>query len=155
MNSKIISSSCENMDKLYDSNAIVLEGVSGIPEDEEDIRFFKESLISPLEEYGIKVSDSYTLYLFKGKDINKHYDLEGENSYKDDFNICAISFNDIEFNIGITNFKAFKENTSWRYWCDVVDNNEYREYEKGRHKKSEQIQWLIDYFDSYEENELE
>ena len=40
---------------------------------------------------------------------------------------------------------AAKSTLKARYFNDVVDNNEYREYLAGRHEKSEQIQWLIDF----------
>lgn len=130
------------LDKLYLSDALVLEGVNVLEGDLRDL------IINELRKYNIFVELSATVYVFTGKEINEHYDLEGDNAYKDDFHISMISLNDVHMSVEDTDFEGFKNNTKWRYWKDVVDNNEYREWLKGRHMMSDRIKWIVDFASS-------
>ena len=99
--------------------------------------------MSKFKEYGCTFKDGTIFYIAHGKVINKTFDLEGDNSYQDSYPITIISFNDCEFDHNM-NWLEFKNNTLSRWWRDICDNNEYREYVKGSHKESAQIKWLID-----------
>lgn len=106
----------------------------------------------PLEEfYQILANSCYTwynvsgpiqLYSTTGKIMNKIFDLAGTNAYPDNL---AITFIPLKYFKGIRNAINAKSRFSARYFNDVVDNNEYREVEAGRHEPSDQIQWLVDY----------
>lgn len=129
---KMVSSKSE-MDKFYENSDLTLEGVTCTKGDCQYIANFlaeRFEVNTPIKIYGIK-----------GKDMNKIYDLSGNNTYQDDLTIIVIplkTLKDIKYS---TDAKyALKA----RYFNDVVDNNEYREYIAGRHEKSNQIQWLID-----------
>lgn len=106
----------------------------------------------PLEEfYQILANSCYTWYnvsepvrfcFTTGKIMNKVFDLAGTNAYPDDL---IITFIPLKYFKGIRNTIDAKSRFSARYFNDVVDNNEYREVEAGRHEPSDQIQWLVDY----------
>lgn len=106
----------------------------------------KEMIPAFIEKFvnsGIYLVKNITIYVADGSTVNKYYDLEGDNAYESDFHITLISFDDFKTEDS-EKISSAKYALNARYWRDVVDNNEYREYKKGRHKATKNIQWLID-----------
>ena len=135
--------SSSDMKNLYNIDGLSFEGLdlSSIKNDES-----MKKLINRFYNAGVLLNNNCTIYVCTGKDVNKTYDLEGDNRYPDNYHISIISFKDFKL-MDPTNYDAvsnMKQSLGCRYWRDVVDNNEYREYIKGRHKATAQIQWLID-----------
>lgn len=121
------------MDRFYKGNDFTLEGV--------DCDDKSCQMISNFIGKHVDVNTPIQIYVIKGKDMNKAYDLYGDNAYKDNIHIMVIPLNTLKDNRYIVHTK---QAINARYFNDVVDNNEYREYLAGRHEKSEQIQWIID-----------
>lgn len=122
-------------DKFYKNNDYFIECVSG---DEELCQIMANMLAA---NYDIKTP--VEVYIISGKDMNKIYDLYGDNAYQNDVNHVIIPLDTLKNRKDIVSAKG---TLRARYFNDVVDNNEYREYKAGRHKKSKQIQWLIDHY---------
>ena len=100
---KIIDS-IQDMSILTDGNYWTFEGL--------DIS--DESIAELLHEFGI--SENTTIYVVKGKTMNKLYDLHGDNAYKDDLNI--VSIRDIPLdNENLTLYGASRFN-------DIIEFNE-------------------------------
>ena len=92
---------------LYDKWAITWEGLI-----EEDFS------IALREVFEQDAPDQVMIgYLIKGKDMNEHYKLTGDNKYSDDLNIFAIA--DYGYKLAL-HYGA-------RWFTDIVDNNERRE----------------------------
>ena len=122
-----------DFDKFYRGNDFTLEGITT---DEASCQMIANFLANRFE-----VNTPIEIFAIKGKDMNKVYDLYGDNAYPDTLSIMVIPLDTIKDNKDIVSAKsAIKA----RYFNDVVDNNEYREYLAGRHEKSKQIQWIID-----------
>jgi len=130
-NRKVIHSKSE-LDRLYSSEAYFVECVSG---DEELCQ-----IIANLLGANFEIKQPLDIFVVDGKDFNKAYDLYGNNAYQNDVHHVIIPLDEVNDKSA---YKA-KSIIKARYFRDVVDNNEYREYAAGRHKKSAQIQWLID-----------
>lgn len=130
-----------DMDRIYNTDGIAIEGIDFF--DFKEKRELQIAMLKKLIDAGIHPFSPFTVYVFSGKDVNKHYDLEGNNAYKDSYHISVFSFTEFSFAKDI-NYARMKYLLEARYWCDVVDNNEYKEYMKGRHKYTKNIQWLID-----------
>lgn len=128
---KVIHSKSE-LDRLYNSEAYFIECVSG---DEELCQ-----IMSNLLGANFEIKQPLNIFVVNGKDFNKAYDLYGNNAYQDDVHHVIIPLDDV----GDKSAYKAKAVLKARYFRDVVDNNEYREYMAGRHKKSAQIQWIID-----------
>ena len=88
-----------------------------------------------------EINTPVEFYIISCKDINKIYDLAGDNAYDEN---CIFMVFPLKTLKDIHDSAAVKARFGARYFNDVVDNNEYREYIAGRHKKSKQIQWIID-----------
>lgn len=121
------------MNTFYRNNDFFIECVSG---DEEFCQIVANLLGSKF-----KINTPVECYVISGKDMNKVYDLYGNNAYQHDVHHVVVPLNTLKNNNDIV---AAKSRIKARYFNDVVDNNEYREYLAGRHEKSEQIQWIID-----------
>ena len=134
-NVKKVSSKSE-FDILYKNNDLCIEEC-GNPLDE----FYQILANSCYVWYNI--SGPIQLYSTTGKIMNKVFDLAGTNAYPDNL---AITFIPLKYFKGIRTSVEAKSRFDARYFNDVVDNNEYREVEAGRHQPSEQIQWLADYY---------
>ena len=85
------------------------------------------------------------MYWFKGKDMNKLFDLKGSNAYDNNFSFFAIDLKDIP---NTNDILSAKSNLGFRYFSDIVDNNEYREFAAGRHPYTKQIKWLYDAYEN-------
>ena len=124
--------------KFYNNNDFIIECVTG---DDELCQIIANILNSKY-----KINTPVNMYVITGKDMNKEYDLSGDNAYQDNVHHVIIPLSTLK-NSSYT--AAAKESIGARYFNDVVDNNEYREYLAGRHKASDQIQWIIDYHDTH------
>ena len=122
------------MDRFYKGNDFTLEGV--------DCDDKSCQMIANFIGHHVEIKTPVEIYVIKGKDMNKAYDLYGDNAYKDNIHIMVIPLTTLKDSRYIVHTKNA---INARYFNDVVDNNEYREYLAGRHEKSEQIQWIIDY----------
>ena len=126
-------SSRSQLDQFYRNNDYFIECVSG---DEELCQIMANMLYA-----NYPINTPVEIYVLTGKDMNKAYDLYGDNAYQNDVHHVIIPLKTLKNNKDIV---SAKYTLKARYFNDVVDNNEYREYIAGRHEKSEQIQWLID-----------
>lgn len=126
-------SSKSDMDRFYKGNDFTLEGV--------DCNDKSCQMISNFIGKRTEVNTPIEIYVIKGKDMNKVYDLYGDNAYQNNIHIMVIPLDTLKNRNDIV---YIKQSIHARYFNDVVDNNEYREYLAGRHEKSEQIQWIID-----------
>jgi len=127
-----IAKSKSEMDKFYNGNDFCIEGVTG---DEELCQILANILAS-----NFNVKPPVEVNVISGKDFNKIYDLAGTNAYPNDSHIVVIPLDTVPSKDCVMAKAALKA----RYFNDVVDNNEYREYKAGRHEYSKQIQWIID-----------
>lgn len=121
-----------DMDKFYRNNDFCIECVSG---DNELCQILANILGANYD-----INTPVEIYVTTGKDFNKIYDLAGDNAYQNDVHHVIIPLNTLKNNNDIVSAKSALKA---RYFNDIVDNNEYREYKAGRHKKSAQIQWII------------
>ena len=141
---KIKSATTKNLDDLYANEAAAFEVSFERLTDDQN---FYNKFLHKLKSAGLKLKEDTTIYIVNGETLNKHYNLEGDNSYSATFKMSLIPYDDLEFLIDPLNtddMEQLKLQLGIRWFKDVVDNNEYREYIKGRHEASEQIQWLID-----------
>lgn len=131
------TSSKSDMTKFYNNNDFCMVGVKVTDEGCQQLA----NLLA--DNYDINTPVQF--YSIKGKDMNKVYDLYGDNAYPDkDFNILVVPTDTIKNCPNYAHIIAdVKVLIHARYFNDVVDNNEYREYKAGRHKRSKQIEWLI------------
>jgi hypothetical protein len=124
------------LDMLYRNNDLVNEGL--YISNDTDAQAFTNKVF----ELADLDCDKLIIYTFTGKLMNSTYDLAGSNKYPDSLHFCGVPLNPF-----IKDGKYMEmKSRGFRYFNDIVDNNEYREYLAGRHEKSEQIQWLIDVF---------
>ena len=124
-----------DFDKFYKNNDFILECLDG---SEEDCQVLANILAK-----NYKINTPVKIYVTTGKDFNKVYDLAGGNAYQDSVHHVIIPLDTLK---NTKDISLAKGTIHARYFNDVVDNNEYREYKAGRHKKSPEIQWLIDYY---------
>ena len=127
------TNSKSDMDTFYRNNDFWIECVTG------DEQFCQ--IIANLLAANYEINTPVEITVITGKDINKVYDLAGDNAYQNDTHHVIIPLKTLK---NIKDTSLAKYTIKARYFNDVVDNNEYREYIAGRHEKSEQIQWLID-----------
>lgn len=124
-----------DFDKFYKNNDFCIECVVG------DKQFCQ--VVANLLNLNYDINTPVNVYVTTGKDLNKAYDLAGDNAYQNDTHHVIIPLDTLR---NISDSSLAKETIKARYFNDVVDNNEYREYLAGRHKASKQIQWIIDYY---------
>ena len=75
--------------------------------------------------------------------MNSVYDLHDNNRYSDDLHFTGLPLNLFMHKVDGAPAYASLKARGFRFFNDIVDNNEYREYINGHHEKSKQIQWLI------------
>ena len=107
-----------------------------------------------MEEFEMKLNSSKvelkedtTVYVVDGQLINRYYDLEGDNAYEEDEYYSVIPFDQFimdEEKMDKMDWIRLRGSLYIRFWRDIIDNLQYTEYVKGRHEKTENIQWLID-----------
>lgn len=130
------TSSKADMTRFYNNNDFCMVGVKITDEG-------CQQLVNLLAD-NFDINTPVQLYYIEGKDMNKVYDLYGDNAYDKDLHILVVPTDTIKhcpnYAYVIADAKVLIHS---RYFNDVVDNNEYREYKAGRHKRSKQIEWLI------------
>ena len=109
-----------DFERLYKTEAMCAEGMKD-PDSEDTMRYFTEA-ISKWDGHPEKLY----FYWCRGKDLNKHYHLTGDNQYPDELGIFFIDWS----NFG-KEFKAYEHKGGFRWFSDVVDNNARREIRKG------------------------
>lgn len=127
-----------DFDRFYRNNDFCIECLPG---DDECCQIIANMLAA---HYDIKTP--VEVFVITGKDMNKIYDLAGDNAYQDNVHHVIVPLDTLKNTKDIVPAKG---TIKARYFNDVVDNNEYREYLAGRHKASQQIQWLIDYWENH------
>lgn len=125
-------------DKFYDNNDFIIECVVG---DDEFCQVVANILNSKYD-----IITPVNIQVISGMDMNKEYDLYGDNAYQDDVHHIIIPLSTLKNSSDIVSAKEF---IKARYFNDVVDNNEYREYLAGRHKPTNQIKWIIDWYNNH------
>lgn len=120
-------------DKFYANNDFCIECAP------KDPRF--PQMLANILEMGYEINTPVEVYYMSCKDINDYYDLAGDNRYDDSCIFVVVPLATLK---NISDTSSAKIDLHARYFNDVVDNNEYREYIAGRHEKTKNIQWLID-----------
>ena len=133
----------KEFDIFYKNNDLILEGESI---GERNLQAYANIIYN---DYHYK-KEPIEFYFISASNINKIYDLEGSNSYNSIQTMLIIPLKYFRNQNDISKFKSIYQA---RFFNDVIDNNEYHEYEKGRHKASRQIQWLIDFYNESSINE--
>ena len=121
------------LDKFYKNNDFCIECAPKDPKFPQilaNILYLNYDINTPVE-----------VYVVSCEDINKFYDLAGDNAYREEAIFVIIPFDTLKDSNDTSSAKVALRA---RWFNDVVDNNEYREYMAGRHEKSKQIQWIID-----------
>lgn len=131
----------EKLDELYDMNgfAFLNRDFNPMLKDEGALKEFK----GKMKSYNVIINEDTSIYVVPASIINERYDLEGDNKFKDDtffsvipYNVDAAEVTDlIELMYYITDVLE---------WRTIIDRRMYTEYVKGRHEKTDNIQWLID-----------
>ena len=129
----------EQLDKFYKEPDLCAEGLTTHHK-----QWLGELADIIVEEYG--ASYPIHMFYFNGKFMNETYDLEGDNAYNYDFPFLSILTKDFPNIDKAIQFKLDNDHR-FRWFNDIVDNNEYKEFNKGRHKYSEQIEWLYELFE--------
>jgi hypothetical protein len=97
-------------------------------------------MLANILEIGYEINTPVEVYYVSCADINEYYDLAGDNRYDDNCIFVVIPLDTLKDGSDCAPAKA---DLRARYFNDVVDNNEYREYIAGRHERSDSIEWII------------
>lgn len=119
-------------DRFYKNNDFCIECAP------KDPRF--PQMLANILEMGYEINTPVEVYYVSCADINEYYDLAGDNRYDDNCIFVIIPLNTLKDGSDCAPAKA---DLHARYFNDVVDNNEYREYIAGRHERSDNIEWII------------
>lgn len=119
-------------DRFYKNNDFCIECAPKDPK-------FPQMLANILE-MGYEINTPVEVYYVSCADINEYYDLAGNNRYNDNCIFVIIPLDTLK---NISDTSSAKIDLRARYFNDVVDNNEYREYIAGRHERSDNIEWII------------
>lgn len=113
---RIYVNSNEQFEKLYNSNALTLQGL-----DDTDKNLYSfANWIKNLSE----ISNPLNMYIIKGKQMNEQYGLSGKNKYPDELRIVCVELKDIK-QVDKIIMPRFEINGRW--FNDVVDNDVRRE----------------------------
>lgn len=124
------------LDSLYKSEALVFEGLNITKEN-------ADMFVDNLDKmYGVS-EKKLTVYAFDGKLMNSIYDLHDDNKYPNDLHFIGLPLNAFMHKVNGAPVYSYLKARGFRFFNDIVDNNEYREYINGYHEKSDQIKWLI------------
>ena len=126
---KILVTSKDQLDELYDAWALTL---IGLDDSDESINHF----IDWIKKYS-EVSNPLNVYITSGKTMNNHYNLTGNNRYNEDLKIVSIKNKDIMqlMRVAIPRFEI-----GGRWFNDIVDNNSWREEEKQSLSENEETE---------------
>lgn len=114
---KITVTTKEQLDVLYKSSALTIEGLTA---DEENL----DAFATWLEEHGALGKEEICFHIIPGKLMNEVYELTGTNAYPDDLTIVSVT-NINQMKITIPRFQI-----GGRWFDDIVDNNARREVEE-------------------------
>lgn len=151
---KVMVNSKAELDRFYKNNDLIMECIYNDYDPLEKC-FNTDGLFSDpvfdkmkilVDKFHIK--PPITVYIIPTKFFNKVYDLYGDNAYEEKGYAHAVIPLSICDHLNDIKLMQLKAKLNARFFNDVVDNNEYREYVAGRHKRSEQIEWLIQYQDN-------
>lgn len=104
----------EQFDYLYNDSALTLEGLT-----EDSIGDFIDWIAERAE-----FKTEPTAYVIKGRDMNNHYGLTGDNAYPNDLSIVSVPLEIME-NPGAIVIPRFQIGGRW--FDDIVENNLRRE----------------------------
>lgn len=107
----------EQLDALYSSSALTLEGLTA---DEENL----DAFATWLEQHEALGKKEIRFHIISGALMNEVYGLTGTNAYPDDLTIVSVT-NINQMKIAIPRFEI-----GGRWFDDVVDNNARRQNEK-------------------------
>lgn len=128
--------SVDQFRKLYLGEALCKEGINILEKDD-----LAQRLANILvNQY--HAQEPVHIYWFLGKTVNKIFDLHGSNKYPDNFHFVATDLKAFPSNM----MGPVKQYMEFRFFNDIVDNNEYREFVSGKHPYSDQIEWLYDVY---------
>lgn len=71
-----------------------------------------------------RINPDAEVYYFKGKLMNRHYGLVGNNAYPDDLGFIVVKLSDIE---DINKIALPMREVGGRWFTDIVDNNSRHE----------------------------
>lgn len=120
------------LDRFYKNNDFCIECAP------KDPRF--PQMLANILELGYEINTPVEVYIISCEDINNYYDLAGDNRYDDNCIFVVVPLATLKDGSDCASAKA---DLHARYFNDVVDNNEYREYIAGRHEKTKNIEWII------------
>ena len=119
-------------DRFYKNNDFCIECAP------KDPRF--PQMLANILEMGYEINTPVEVYYVSCADINEYYDLAGDNAYNESCIFVIVPLDTLK---NISDTSSAKIDLRARYFNDVVDNNEYREYIAGRHERSDSIEWII------------
>jgi len=102
----------KDLKRFYDDWSFTFEGMAGDNKNLKDIKKFLN------DKFKVKFSGNY--YLVKGKLMNSHYGLKGDNKYPNDLDILVLMQG--EFG-NINSLPMAKMSVGARWFTDIVDNN--------------------------------
>lgn len=112
---KIEVTTREQLDELYNDDALTLEGFCT---DEENLQRLFDWV---RQQAGLKTE---RVYIISGKWMSDAYGLTGQNRYRDDLHIVCIKLADVE---RISTLAIARFHIEGRWFSDVVDNKRRRE----------------------------
>lgn len=126
---KILVTSKEQLDELYNSSALTLVGLEN---SDECINQF----VDWIKEYS-EVSNPLNIYIISGNTMNKQYNLTGNNRYDNDLTIVSIKNQDIKQLMRVV-IPRLEIGGCW--FDDIVNNNIWREQEKQNINENEETE---------------
>jgi len=112
----IINCRESDLNSLYDNDALTFEGTTI---DDDNLNY----LIDWLKSHDCKMRCE-EFYVIKGRVMNDHYQLTGDNRYPDNLNILCIRLDNLT---NVNAIVAPRFELGGRWFRDVVDNNSARE----------------------------
>jgi len=111
MNFKVIESTPDMLEELYNDNSFTFEGLA-IESLDQLIDYLKDHFKNDIEEV--------IIYDTLGKVMNEHYNLIGGNRYPDDLNIVSLKLDNFD---DLGKLAMLKIRIGARWFNDIVDNN--------------------------------
>ena len=104
-------------EKMYKGSYYTIIGCGG------DLEEWKDGYNKMLN--GRRIGTPTEWIHFTGKEMNKEYNLKGDNAYPDDLNFLAFSLEGLD----IGKLAIFKLRAGDRWFDDIADNNKSRQEE--------------------------
>lgn len=106
-----------DFNKFYKGSYYTVTGCGG------DINEWKDGYAEMFKSQGIGIIKEFEV--FKGKDMNDFYKLEGNNKYPDDLTFLAFPLD----GLNVPKLAIFRIQMNDKWFDDIVDNNEKRKKE--------------------------